>query len=124
MVWSSRTAAGAALRRAPVPLIAPFLEVSRATCKPSGATGWRPSAGPTGRRRETLAACRPGHTLVVTKLEGQLRGKQPKLKPAQEAHLVKLHASGEHTTAELAELAELFGVWSERRIAARRERSG
>ncbi len=35
------------------------------------------------------------------------RGKQPKLKPRQEAHLVELYRAGGHTTAELA---ELFGV--------------
>jgi hypothetical protein len=35
------------------------------------------------------------------------RGKQPKLNPRQEAHLVVLHRAGEHTTTELA---DLFGV--------------
>jgi DNA invertase Pin-like site-specific DNA recombinase len=30
--------------------------------------------------------------------------KQPKLKPAQEAHLVELWRAGKHTSAELAEL--------------------
>ncbi len=38
---------------------------------------------------------------------GGVRGKQPKLNPRQETHLVALHAAGEHTSAELA---ELFGV--------------
>src|SRR5271166_450943 len=32
------------------------------------------------------------------------RSKQPKLKPAQEAHLVELWRAGKHTSAELAEL--------------------
>ena len=36
--------------------------------------------------------------------KGRLRGKQPKLKPAQEAHLVELWHAGKHTSAELAEL--------------------
>ncbi|HEX2808112.1 MAG TPA: helix-turn-helix domain-containing protein [Kineosporiaceae bacterium] len=36
-----------------------------------------------------------------------MRGKQPKLKPSQEAHLVTLWRAGEHTSAELA---DLFGV--------------
>jgi DNA invertase Pin-like site-specific DNA recombinase len=45
--------------------------------------------------------------MKVAKAKGRLRGKQPKLKPKQEAHLVELHAAGQHTTAELA---ELFGV--------------
>jgi len=45
--------------------------------------------------------------MKVAKAKGRLRGKQPKLKPRQEAHLVELHRAGEHSTAELA---ELFGV--------------
>jgi len=45
--------------------------------------------------------------MKVAKAKGRLRGKKPKLNPNQEAHLAKLHAAGEHTSAELA---ELFGV--------------
>jgi DNA invertase Pin-like site-specific DNA recombinase len=40
----------------------------------------------------------------VAKVKGRLRGKQPKLNPCQEAHLVSLMVSGEHSTAELADL--------------------
>jgi DNA invertase Pin-like site-specific DNA recombinase len=40
----------------------------------------------------------------VARAKGRLRGKQPKLKPAQEAHLVELWRAGKHTSAELAEL--------------------
>ncbi len=36
--------------------------------------------------------------------KGRLRGKQPKLTSAQEAHLVELHRAGTYTSAELAEL--------------------
>lgn len=36
-----------------------------------------------------------------------VRGKQPKLSPKQQAHLVDLYRAGGHTSAELA---ELFGV--------------
>ncbi|SDY79502.1 Helix-turn-helix domain of resolvase [Geodermatophilus africanus] len=43
----------------------------------------------------------------VAKAKGKLRGKQPKLNPRQEAHLVNLFRQGEHSTAELA---DLFGV--------------
>jgi DNA invertase Pin-like site-specific DNA recombinase len=43
----------------------------------------------------------------VAKAKGKLRGKQPKLNPRQEAHLVDLYRGGEHGTAELA---DLFGV--------------
>ena len=43
----------------------------------------------------------------VAKAKGHLRGKQPKLNPRQEAHLVELLRSGEYSTAELG---DLFGV--------------
>ncbi len=42
--------------------------------------------------------------MKVAQAKGRLRGKQPKLKPAQEAHLVELWRAGKHTSAELAEL--------------------
>jgi DNA invertase Pin-like site-specific DNA recombinase len=45
--------------------------------------------------------------MKVAKAKGRLRGKQPKLNPRQEAHLVALHRAGEHSTAELG---DLFGV--------------
>ncbi|WP_371687535.1 recombinase family protein [Micromonospora sp. KC721] len=54
-----------------------------------------------------LARMRTREGMKVAKAKGRLRGKQPKLNPRQEAHLVALHAAGEHTGAELA---ELFGV--------------
>jgi DNA invertase Pin-like site-specific DNA recombinase len=43
----------------------------------------------------------------VAKAKGMLQGKQPKLNPRQEAHLVSLLESGDYSTAELA---DLFGV--------------
>lgn len=42
--------------------------------------------------------------MAVAKAKGRLRGKQPKLSPSQERHLVDLHRGGAHTGAELAEL--------------------
>ncbi|HEX6359464.1 MAG TPA: helix-turn-helix domain-containing protein [Actinophytocola sp.] len=45
--------------------------------------------------------------MKVAKAKGRLRGKQPKLNPKQEAHLVSLVHSGEYSTLEVA---ELFGV--------------
>lgn len=45
--------------------------------------------------------------MKVAKAKGRLHGKQPKLNPRQEAHLVALHHAGEHSTAELG---DLFGV--------------
>ena len=43
----------------------------------------------------------------VAKAKGRLRGKQPKLNPRQEAHMVTLLKSGEYSSAELG---DLFGV--------------
>jgi DNA invertase Pin-like site-specific DNA recombinase len=45
--------------------------------------------------------------MKVAQAKGRLRGKQPKLNPKQEAHLVSLVHSGEYSTLEVA---ELFGV--------------
>lgn len=45
--------------------------------------------------------------MAVARAKGRLKGKAPKLSPAQETHLVALVAGGEHT---MAEVAELFGV--------------
>lgn len=54
-----------------------------------------------------LIRLRTREGMAVARSKGKLRGKQPKLTRAQEAHLVKLHGAGEHTVVELA---ELFGV--------------
>lgn len=51
-----------------------------------------------------LIRMRTGDGMQVAKAKGRLRGKQPKLEPAQEAHLVELWRAGKHTSAELAEL--------------------
>lgn len=45
--------------------------------------------------------------MKVAKAKGHLHGKQPKLTRRQETHLVSLLASGEYSTAVVA---ELFGV--------------
>jgi len=45
--------------------------------------------------------------MKIAKAKGRLRGKQPKLNPRQEAHLVALHQAGEHSVLELG---DLFGV--------------
>ncbi|GAA3288202.1 recombinase family protein [Nesterenkonia halobia] len=42
--------------------------------------------------------------MAVAKARGRLRGRQPKLSPAQERHVVSLLTSGEHTTSEVAEI--------------------
>ncbi len=54
-----------------------------------------------------LIRLRTGEGMRVAKAKGKPRGKQPKLNPRQEAHLVDLFRQGEHSTAELA---DLFGV--------------
>jgi DNA invertase Pin-like site-specific DNA recombinase len=40
----------------------------------------------------------------VATAKGRLRGKQPKLNPRQEAHLVALHRAGEYSSAEPGDL--------------------
>jgi DNA invertase Pin-like site-specific DNA recombinase len=54
-----------------------------------------------------LIRLRTKEGMRVAKAKGRLRGKQPKLNPRQEAHLVTLYRQGEHSTAELA---DPFGV--------------
>jgi DNA invertase Pin-like site-specific DNA recombinase len=51
-----------------------------------------------------LIRTRTREGMKVARARGRLRGKQPKLSPRQEAHLVTLHRAGAHTGAELAEL--------------------
>jgi DNA invertase Pin-like site-specific DNA recombinase len=51
-----------------------------------------------------LIRMRTREGMKVAKAKGRLRGKQPKLKPAQEAHLIELWRAGKHTSTELAEL--------------------
>lgn len=54
-----------------------------------------------------LIRMRTREGMKVAKAKGRLRGKQPKLNVRQEAHLVALHRSGDHTVSELG---DLFGV--------------
>jgi DNA invertase Pin-like site-specific DNA recombinase len=54
-----------------------------------------------------LLRMRTREGMAVARSKGKLRGKQPKLTPRQQAHLVQQHRSGEHT---IADLAELFSV--------------
>ena len=51
-----------------------------------------------------LARTRTREGMAVARAKGRLRGKQPKLKSAQEAHLAQLYAAGGHTVSELEEL--------------------
>jgi DNA invertase Pin-like site-specific DNA recombinase len=54
-----------------------------------------------------LIRSRTKEGMRVAKAKGHLRGKQPKLSPRQEAHLVELIRSGEYTASEVG---DLFGV--------------
>lgn len=54
-----------------------------------------------------LIQMRTREGMAVAKANGKLKGKPPKLSAAQTEHLVKLHATGDHT---MTELAELFSV--------------
>jgi len=54
-----------------------------------------------------LIRMRTREGMKLAKARGRLRGKQPKLNTKQEAHLAALHADGDHT---IAEIAELFSV--------------
>src|SRR6188472_1942431 len=47
-----------------------------------------------------LIRLRTREGMKVAKAKGRLRGKQPKLNPRQEAHLVALMKAGEHSTGE------------------------
>ena len=51
-----------------------------------------------------LIRARTREGMKVAKAKGRLRGKQPKLSPMQEQHLVALYRAGEHTVSELEEL--------------------
>ena len=51
-----------------------------------------------------LIRMRTREGMKVAKAKGRLRGKQPKLSPRQEAHLVELYHAGAHTIGELEEL--------------------
>ncbi|WP_146073317.1 helix-turn-helix domain-containing protein, partial [Arthrobacter sp. N199823] len=51
-----------------------------------------------------LIRARTREGMQAAKEKGRLRGRQPKLSRAQEAHLVELHRGGRHTVSEIAEL--------------------
>jgi DNA invertase Pin-like site-specific DNA recombinase len=51
-----------------------------------------------------LLSLRTREGMLVTKAKGRLKGKPPKLSASQQAHLIKLLQTGEHTIPELAKL--------------------
>jgi DNA invertase Pin-like site-specific DNA recombinase len=54
-----------------------------------------------------LLRLRTREGMAIAKAKGRLKGRAPKLSPARQEHLLKLHAAGEHTIVELAELFEV-----------------
>jgi DNA invertase Pin-like site-specific DNA recombinase len=54
-----------------------------------------------------LIRLRTREGMKIAKAKGRLRGRQPKLNARQEAHLMAVFQTGEHSTGELA---DLFGV--------------
>ncbi len=54
-----------------------------------------------------LLRMRTREGMAVARAKGKLKGRAPKLSTTRQAHLLKLHAAGEHTIAELAELFEV-----------------
>jgi DNA invertase Pin-like site-specific DNA recombinase len=71
-----------------------------------------------------LIRARTREGMKVAKAKGRLRGKQPKLSPRQEAHLVKLHTAGEHTMYELAELFSVGRSIVYRAVERARQKAG
>ncbi|MGH4022072.1 MAG: recombinase family protein [Pseudonocardiaceae bacterium] len=67
-----------------------------------------------------LARLRTREGMKVARAKGRVRGKQPKLSPRQQAHLVALHQAREHT---IGELEELFSVTRSTVYRAPRPRS-
>lgn len=70
-----------------------------------------------------LARMRTREGMKVARAKGRLRGKQPKLSPRQEAHLVVLHGAGEHTISELEELFSITRSTVYRALARDRTRA-
>jgi len=70
-----------------------------------------------------LARMRTREGMKVARAKGRLRGKQPKLSPRQETHLVALHGAGEHTISELEELFSITRSTVYRALARDRARA-
>jgi DNA invertase Pin-like site-specific DNA recombinase len=49
-----------------------------------------------------LLRMRTREGMAIAKAKGRLKGRAPKLSTARQAHLLKLHAAGQHTIVELA----------------------
>ncbi len=52
-----------------------------------------------------LLRLRTKEGMAVARAKGRLRGRQPKLSPKQQAELRRMHASGDYSITDLAELS-------------------
>lgn len=57
--------------------------------------------------RQILLHMRTREGMAIARAKVKRKGRAPKLSTARQAHLLKLHAAGEHTVVELAELFEV-----------------
>lgn len=60
--------------------------------------------GMVAESKADLICARTREGMAIARAKGRLRGKRPKVSPAQEGHVVRLHRAGDHTTTEIAEL--------------------
>ncbi|HYN97663.1 MAG TPA: helix-turn-helix domain-containing protein [Pilimelia sp.] len=54
-----------------------------------------------------LLRMRTREGMAIARAKGKLQGRAPKLSLTRQTHLVKLHATGDHTIAQLADLFEV-----------------
>jgi DNA invertase Pin-like site-specific DNA recombinase len=70
-----------------------------------------------------LLRLRTREGMAIAKARGKLKGKQPKLSPAQRAHLLETHEAGEHTIADLAGLFSISRATVYRELEAARKKA-
>jgi DNA invertase Pin-like site-specific DNA recombinase len=85
------------------------LNIGGAVYDPTDTVGWLlfNVLGMVAEFEADLIRARTREGMAVAKARGKLKGRKPKLSPAQERHLVALHRAGDHS---IAELVELFGI--------------
>lgn len=71
-----------------------------------------------------LIRARTREGMQVARAKSRLRGKPPKLSPAQQKHLMEVYNAGTHTTAELAELFNVARSTIYRTIQRQRRTNG
>ena len=62
--------------------------------------------------------------MAIARANGKRKGKAPKLSPTKRAVLLKLHAAGDHTIAELAELFSVSRATIYRELARTHDQTG